>query len=133
MTDLLPRLDELERTYDELTDALGDPEVLADAARYTAAAKRHAELAEVVAVYREYRQATDDAAAARELAAEAIGDDREAVRREAEERAGRRRALRERLQVLLRPKDPLDEKNVIMEIRAGAGGDEAGLFAGELY
>ena len=133
MTDLLSRLDELERTYDELTDALGDPEVLADAARYTAAAKRHAELAEVVAVYREYRQATDDAAAARELAAEAIGDDREAFRREAEELDERRRALRERLQVLLLPKDPLDEKNVIMEIRAGAGGDEAGLFAGELY
>jgi len=133
MTDLLSRLDELERTYDELTDALGDPEVLADAARYTAAAKRHAELAEVVAVYREYRQASDDAAAARELAAEAIGDDREAFRREAEELDERRRALRERLQVLLLPKDPLDEKNVIMEIRAGAGGDEAGLFAGELY
>ena len=133
MTDLLSRLDELERTYDELTDALGDPEVLADTTRYTTAAKRHAELAEVVAVYREYRQVSDDAEVARELAAESGGDERDELRREAEELDERRQVLRDRLQVLLLPKDPLDDKSVIMEIRAGAGGDEAGLFAGELY
>src|SRR5690606_24277676 len=133
MIDLLSRLDELERTYDELTDALGDPEVLADTARYTTTAKRHAELAEVVAVYREYRQVSDDAEVARELAAESGGDERDELRREAEELDERRQVLRDRLQVLLLPKDPLDDKSVIMEIRAGAGGDEAGLFAGELY
>ncbi|HVM15392.1 MAG TPA: peptide chain release factor 1 [Egibacteraceae bacterium] len=132
-TGLDHRLDEIERTYQELTDALSNPEVLSDAARYTRTAKRHAELAEVVDVYGRYRQARDDAEAARELARESAGDDRDLFRSEAEENEARAEQLAERLRLLLVPKDPLDEKNVIVEIRAGAGGDEAGLFAGELY
>jgi peptide chain release factor 1 len=131
--DLTGRLEELVRTHAELTAALADPEVLGDSARYATTAKRHAELAELVAVYGEYRQAVGDAAAARELAREADPDDRELLRAEAEENEARAAELHDRLRLLLLPRDPMDDKNVIVEIRAGAGGDEAGLFAGELY
>ena len=133
LTGLDDRLAEIERTYAELTDALGDPAVLADSGRYTEVAKRHAELAEIVEVSAAYRRARDDAAAARELARELQGADRDAFREEGEENEARAADLAERLRLLLVPKDPLDGKNVIVEIRAGAGGDEAGLFAGELY
>ena len=133
MQDLTARLEELVRTHAELEASLADPEVLGDPARYREAAKRHAELSEVVRVHAAQVEAAEDAAAARELAAESEGADREAFRAEAE--AGERRAaeLAEQLRLLLLPKDPLDGKDVIVEIRAGAGGDEAGLFAGELY
>jgi peptide chain release factor 1 len=133
MADLFDRLDELERTFEELTEALGSPPVLADSARYTSIAKRRADLEEVVTAYRAYRRAREDAGAARELAKEATGEDRELFRAEAEDLQAQMESLERRLQVLLLPKDPLDEKGVIVEIRAGAGGDEAGLFAGELY
>ncbi len=133
MADIFARLDELERTHAELTRDLATPEVQNDPVRYTALAKRYAELSEVVNAYGEYRRARGDAEAARELAKESSGDDRELFRGEAEEAERRTEELTERLQLLLLPKDPLDDKNVIMEIRAGAGGDEAGLFAGELY
>ena len=131
--DIFSRLDELERAHAELTRELADPEVQADSARYTALAKRYSDLSEVVDTYTAYRTAHGDAEAARELAKESAGEDRELFRGEAEAAEARAQELTERLQVLLLPKDPLDDKNVIMEIRAGAGGDEAGLFAGELY
>ncbi len=130
---LAGRLAEIERSHAELEAALADPEVLADAQRYRATAKRHAELSEVVRVAREHRQAVGDASAARELVREADPDERDVWRAEAEAHEAQAAALAERLQLLLLPKDPLDDKNVIVEIRAGAGGDEAGLFAGELY
>ena len=130
---IFDRLDELERSHAEMTRDLADPEVQADSTRYTALAKRYSDLTEVVRTYEEFRESKGDAQAARELSKESTGDDRELFRAEAEEAEARAEALTERLQVLLLPKDPLDSKNVIMEIRAGAGGDEAGLFAGELY
>ena len=133
MADIFARLDELERTHAELTRDLADPEVQSDSAKYTALAKRYSDLSEVVNTYAEYRTARGDAEAARELAKESTGEDRELFRAEAEAAEQRAEELTKHLQVLLLPKDPLDEKNVIMEIRAGAGGDEAGLFAGELY
>jgi len=133
MATMFDRLDELERTHAQLTRDLGNPEVLADSGRYTQIAKRHAELSEVVQAYGEYRQAVDNAEAARELARESTPADRELFRAEAERDEARAEQLAQRLQVLLLPRDPLDGKNVIFEIRAGAGGDEAGLFAGELY
>jgi peptide chain release factor 1 len=127
------RLAELVRTYEELTRDLGDPAVLGDSARYTATAKRYAELSEVVDVYRAFQSAREDADAARELARDASAEEREELRAMVEDGERRAARLAERLRVLLLPKDPLDDKNVIVEIRAGAGGDEAGLFAGELY
>ncbi len=133
MTDLFNRLDETERMYEELTAALGDPAVLADSTRYTSVAKRRAGLEEVVDVYRAYRRVMGDEQAARELAHESTPGDRELFRAEAEDLQAQASALLDRLRVLLLPKDPLDDKGVIVEIRAGAGGDEAGLFAGALY
>jgi peptide chain release factor 1 len=130
---LADRLAEIERTHAELEAALADPEVLGDAQRYRETAKRHADLSEVVEVARAHRRAVEDAQAARELVREADVDERDAWRQEAEAHEARAGELAERLQLLLLPKDPLDAKNVIVEIRAGAGGDEAGLFAGELY
>ncbi|MFO8074514.1 MAG: peptide chain release factor 1 [Egibacteraceae bacterium] len=133
MADLTARLEELVRTHAELEASLADPEVLADPARYRETAKRHAELSEVVRVHAAQVEAAEDAAAARELAAESEGADREAFRAEAEAGEARAAELAEQLRLLLLPRDPLDDKDVIVEIRAGAGGDEAGLFAGELY
>ena len=127
------RIDEIERTYAELTEQLSDPAVHNDGQRYTQIAKRHAELSEVVETANAQRQALEDAAAARELAKESAGEDRELFRQEAEESEALAETLAAKLQLLLLPRDPLDDKNVIVEIRAGAGGDEAGLFAGELY
>jgi peptide chain release factor 1 len=126
------RLEELVATHAELEMDMTDPEVLGDQERYTATAKRHAELNEVVKVYAEYSHLLEDALAAEELARESGSDD--AAMFKAEAAAGRAKAegMEDRLQVLLLPKDPMDDKNVILEIRAGAGGDEAGLFAGEL-
>jgi peptide chain release factor 1 len=130
---MFDRLAELETTYEELEHQLADPEVLGDGRRYTEIAKRHAELAEIVAAYREYQQVLGDLAAAEEMAAETSGDDRDLMRAEAEQLTSRRERLEERLRTLLLPKDPSDDRDVIVEIRAGAGGDEAGLFAAELW
>ena len=126
------RLDDLVATHAELEQDMADPDFYSDTDRAATTAKRHAELTEVVNVYREYQQLLDDAGAADELAE--MSTNAEAAQFIEEARANRAQAegLVDRLKVLLLPKDPLDDKNVIMEIRAGAGGDEAGLFAGEL-
>lgn len=130
---LFARLDELERDYHELTASLGDPEIFSDPARYVAVAKRQSDLADVVDTYRTYREVSGDAEAARELAQQAEPDDQAAFREEAEQLDGRAAKLIETLRLQLLPRDPHDDRNVIVEVRAGAGGDEAGLFAGELY
>jgi peptide chain release factor 1 len=130
---LFARLDELERDFQELTTALADPSVFADRRRYAELAKRHSDLAGVVNTYHAYREVTGDAAAARELAREADPEDQAAFRTEADELDRRAEQLIDDLRMQLLPRDPHDDRNVIVEIRAGAGGDEAGLFAGELY
>jgi peptide chain release factor 1 len=130
---LFARLDELERDFQELNTSLSDPAVFGDRRRYAEVAKRHSDLADVVATYQTYRQVTGDAAAARELAREADPEDQVDFRAEADQLDRRAQQLLDDLRVQLLPKDPHDERNVIVEIRAGAGGDEAGLFAGELY
>jgi peptide chain release factor 1 len=125
-------LDALEEHSTDLEAQLGDPDVAADGARVQELSKAHAELAPTVAAYREWREVLGDLAAAREMAADASGEDATAMRGEVEALERRRRELREELTVLLLPTDPNDDKDVIVEIRAAAGGDEAGLFAGEL-
>ena len=129
---MFDRLQQLEDRYTELEHQLGDPDVVNDGARYTTVAKEHAALSEVVAAYREHRQVAADLEAAREMAAEGSGEDAEMMREEAASLETRLAALEEQLKYLILPKDPNDDKDVIVEIRAAAGGDEAGLFAGEL-
>ena len=133
MAGLLDRVEELTRTHAELTAQLADPEILGDHVAYRDIAKRQAELGEVVGTYDAYRQAMSDASDFADMAAESTGDERDSLRAESQAAARRAEELAGRLKILLLPRDPLDSKNVIVEIRAGAGGDEAGLFAGELY
>jgi peptide chain release factor 1 len=128
------RLDDIERTYEELTRDLSDPGVASDPARLRELGKKHRELQEIVTAYREYKKSLADAEDARTLARAEKDPESEAFyRQEAQEGAETARKLEERLEILLLPKDPNDDKNVILEIRAGAGGQEAALFAADLF
>jgi peptide chain release factor 1 len=126
------KLDQLEARFLDLEAQLADPDIAGDGQRYTEVAKRHAELAEVVATYRAWREVDGNLEAAKEMLPDAVGEDRELLEAETAELAAERDRLEEELKLLLVPSDPFDEKDVIVEIRAAAGGDEAGLFAGEL-
>jgi peptide chain release factor 1 len=112
---------------------LGTTEVQSDAAEYRKHAKALAEVEPLVEKFREYKAVANDIRGAEELAASGDADMRELAKEELKALTTRRDALVAELKILLIPKDPNDEKNVILEIRAGTGGDEAALFAGELY
>ncbi|MDX1620403.1 MAG: PCRF domain-containing protein, partial [Nitriliruptorales bacterium] len=129
---MFERLQELEDTYVDIERQLADPEVIADSARYTELAKRHGELGDIISTFRRYREVQGDLEAAREMAQSGDGADAELMREEAASLQAELDRLEKRLQVLLLPSDPNDPKDVIVEVRAAAGGDEAGLFAGEL-
>ncbi|MTV26056.1 peptide chain release factor 1 [Nitriliruptoraceae bacterium ZYF776] len=129
---MFDNLDQLEARFRDLEAQLADPEVATDAVRATQLAKQHAELAEVVATYRTWRTAGEDLAAAREMRAEADAAERAELDGEVTELEAERARLEETLRGLLVPRDPHDDRDVILEVRAAAGGDEAGLFAGEL-
>ena len=124
---MFDRLGELAGEHAELERALADPDVHANADQARTLAKRYAELTPIVAAFREWQQAGEDEQAARELAAE---DSSFAV--EADELARQREELEDRLRVLLVPKDPNDDKDTILEVKAGEGGEESALFAGDL-
>jgi peptide chain release factor 1 len=162
MTDVIDNLiDEIERSYEELTEQLSDPELLADRSRYTAAARRHAELSDAHALALQYREAERAAADAEEMLAgdtsgaaagsgSATGDGtatdgalddggalddemRNYLQQELYDSRHRQAELAEEIRTQMLTRDPNDAKDVIIEIRAGAGGDEAALFAGDLY
>lgn len=131
---LRERLDEVEAGYEELTRQLSSPDVAADPSRLRDLGRRHSELQEIVTAYREWRKAVADEEEARTLARDEGDPESQAFfHDEAGRAAERARDLAERLEVLLLPKDPNDEKDVVLEIRAGAGGEEAALFASDLY
>jgi len=131
---IFEKLDQLEARYDELTRQISSPEVLADSARYQKLARQHAELSELVAKHREWKQIEKDLAGARQMHVEADDSEMKQLAHEEEKQLAERKGIVEReLKALLLPKDPNDEKNVIVEIRAGTGGDEAALFAAELF
>src|ERR671938_497273 len=130
---MLEKLDQIEARYEELTAQLSSPELLADQAAYAKAAKQHRSLGEMVERYREWKTLKHELAGARELFE--LSDDeemRELARAEMDALQTRIDETAEELRVLLLPRDPKDEKNVILEIRAGTGGDEASLFAAEV-
>jgi len=132
---VLEQLSQLEDTHDELTARLADPEVLADPRAYTEASKKLSELAHVVELYRRYKDLRRQLGETEEmLAGLERGDELyEMAQQERAELSGRLDELEERLRLELIPKDPNDERNVVLEIRAGTGGDEASLFARDLF
>ncbi len=129
----MDRLESLEREYDAVVIQLSDPAVISDQRRLREVSRRHKELEPVIAAYKEYKAATADLATAWEMLEEADAGDREILRQEIDEFEARQAELEERLKVLLLPKDPNDGKNVIVEIRGAEGGEEANLFARDLY
>jgi peptide chain release factor 1 len=122
---------QIEARFSELQEELSDPEVIGDRARFTAASRAYRELEPAARLATEYRRAADDAEGARELLAE-DGDDPE-LRALLESSRARLEELEDEIRLVMVERDPNDDKNVIVEIRPGAGGDEAGLWAGDLY
>lgn len=127
------KLDEIEARFEDLTRQMADPEVISDPVKYRKVAKTHREMEEVVTAYRQWKKTRQNLEDARLMLEEAD----EALRGLAEEEIQRLEPelapLEDRLKILLLPRDPNDEKNVLLEIRAGTGGDEATLFAGEIF
>jgi len=131
---MLDKLEQIEARYDELMQLMADPEVAQNHVRVTELAKERAELEEVVTTYREFKAVSEELEDTVELLEDDIGAElRELAEMEVVELEERKQALRDEMRRLLLPKDPRDAKDVIVEIRAGAGGDEAGLFAADLY
>ena len=124
---MFDRLGELASEHAELERALADPSVHADADQARTLAKRYAELTPIVTAYREWQQTGEDEQAARELATEDP-----AFATEAEDLAKQREELEDRLRVLLVPKDPNDDRDTLLEVKAGEGGEESALFASDL-
>ena len=131
---MFERLDQIEARYEELTHALASPEVINDSARYQKTAKAHSEVSPIIEKYREYKDIKRGIAESRAvLADEKDLDMRAYAQEELDKLEARVAGVEEELKVLLLPKDPNDEKDVILEIRAGTGGDEATLFAAEMF
>ena len=131
---LTEKLDQLDARYEEMTHQLSTPEIVGDSAKFQKLAKQHADLEEIVTKHREFKQLEKDLAGAHEMAVEADDAEmRQMAHDEEKQLAARKETVERELKVLLLPKDPNDEKSVIVEIRAGTGGDEAALFAAELF
>jgi peptide chain release factor 1 len=124
-------VEQIETRFNELSEQMSDPAVIGDRTRYAEVGRAYRQLEPAHELAREYRQAADDAAGARELLAE-DGDDPE-LRELLETSETRLRELDEEIRLAMVERDPNDEKNVIVEVRPGTGGEEAGLFAGDLY
>jgi peptide chain release factor 1 len=130
---VLDRLDALEKEFGEVEARLGDPAVLGDQRRLAAVARRHKELEAVVTCGRALRSAQGDLGAAREMYADADAEEREMLRGDISELEADIERLDAELKVLMLPRDPNDDKNVIIEIRGAEGGEEANLFARDLF
>jgi peptide chain release factor 1 len=130
---MFERLDGLEEEYESVLARLSDPAAFSDPRLLRDLSRRQKQLEPIVAASREYRRALDDLAAAKDMLPDAEGEDRELVRAELEQAEAAIARLEEQLKVLLLPTDPNDGKNVIVEIRGAEGGEEANLFAKDLF
>jgi peptide chain release factor 1 len=131
---MFERLDQIEARYEELTNALASPDIVNDSAKYQKTAKAHSEIAPVVEKYREFKDLTRGIAESKALLVDEKDPEMRAyAQEELAKLEPRVSTIEEELKVLLLPKDPNDEKNIILEIRAGTGGDEATLFAAEIF
>ncbi len=131
---MLDRLAEIETKYEDLAEQINDPDVIANQTEWRKRMKEYSDITPIVEKYREYKQAKEGIAESLAMLEEKQEEDfRELLKEELAENKEKAETLKQELTLLLIPKDPNDEKNVIMEIRGGAGGDEAALFAGDLF
>ncbi len=130
---LAPKLDQLEKRFDELTQQMADPAVISDADQYRKVTKAQSELSDIVAKYREWKKVEDSLSQARPMLQDSDPDLKAMAEMEVTELEPQKTQIEEDLKILLLPKDPNDDKNVVLEIRAGTGGDEATLFAAEVF
>jgi peptide chain release factor 1 len=130
---MLEKLDFIEEKYNDLTNKISEPEVIADQQEWQKLMKEHAGLEEIVHKYREYKDVIKNINDDREMLKDKIEPElKELVEEEVKDLEGRKESLEHEMKILLLPKDPNDEKNVFLEVRAGTGGEEAALFASEL-
>lgn len=130
---ILNKLEVLQDRYDEVAALLGDADVISDQDKFRNLSKEYAELEPVVKTFELYRKVLDNIVAAKDMLNDGDADMREMAQEELKEAETEKEPLELNLQKLLLPKDPNDEKNVYLEIRAGTGGDEAAIFAGDLF
>ncbi len=131
---MFDRLEEIEKKFEELSVLISDADVIADQNRWRVLMKEHSDLSNLVELYREYKECDKTISESKEMLDDKIDDDfRELVKEELKDATGKLEELKEKLTLELLPKDPNDDKNVIVEVRGGAGGDEAALFAGDLF
>lgn len=131
---MLQRLETVVERYDRLTQLLCDPNVMNDPAKLRQFSKEQSDLEDTVQTYRQYKEVISQLQDAKEMLEDKLDDEmREMVKLEISELEEKKEELDERIRILLLPKDPNDDKNVIIEIRGAAGGDEAALFAADLY
>lgn len=131
---LIPKLEAIKQRYNEVADLIIQPDVISDQKRYSSLNKEYSDLGKIVRVYDQYKGALDSIAESEEIIAD--GSDRDLVdlaKEEKLEAQAKIPGLEEELKVLLIPKDPADDKNVIVELRAGTGGDEAAIFVEDIY
>lgn len=131
---LIPKLEAIKQRYNEVADLIIQPDVISDQKKYSSLNKEYSDLGKIVHVYNQYKNALDNIAESEEIIAD--GSDRDLVDMAKEEKVeaqGKLPGLEEELKVLLIPKDPTDDKNVIVELRAGTGGDEAAIFVEDVY
>ncbi|ERJ13334.1 peptide chain release factor 1 [Haloplasma contractile] len=130
---MIDRLDTIEERYNKINELLSDPEIVTDIKKLTELSKEQSGLEETVTTYREYKDIKQQIKDLKDMAKDDDADIREMAEMELEELQPKIPELEDKLELLLVPKDPNDEKNVIVEIRGAAGGDEANIFAGDLY
>ncbi len=131
---MLDRLQAIENRYEKLNELLSDPDVISDTNKLREYSKEQSGIEETVQVYREYKEVLEQLKDAKAMLEEKLDAEmREMVKEEVSELSEQEEQLAERMRILLLPKDPNDDKNVIVEIRGAAGGDEAALFAGDLF
>ncbi len=130
---VITRLDDLEASFAELNEEIAKPEVFQDGDRYRKLTKRHSDLREIVEAYNDLKKVQEGISGAEELLDESDPEMKAMAEEELGELEARRQGLEDRLMRLLLPKDPNDERNVVLEVRAGTGGEEAALFAAEIF
>lgn len=134
MSDILPKLEAIKIRFEEIGQKIVDPEIIADMDRYVKLNKEYKDLEVIVQVYEKYKNVIDNIASSKEMLSETDDPEmKEMAQMELDDLIPEKERLDEEIKILLIPKDPEDDKNAIFEIRAGTGGDEASIFAGDLY